>query len=148
MGTRVHVLAFVAVLAPALGSSGAFGQTHPAAGPAYEVPRTPWGDPNLEGVWDYRTITPLERRPELGEREFYTDDEIAALEANAARRMDEPPDENTPANLVHAQYMTDPGRYVDESRRTSLIVDPPNGRIPPLTPEATARQAAARAAAM
>jgi len=148
MGTRVHVLAFVAVLAPALGSSGAFGQTHTAAGPAYEVPRTPWGDPNLEGVWDYRTITPLERRPELGEREFYTDDEIAALEANAARRMDEPPDENTPANLVHAQYMTDPGRYVDESRRTSLIVDPPNGRIPPLTPEATARQAAARAAAM
>jgi hypothetical protein len=61
--------------------------------------------------------------------------------------MDQPPDETTPANLVHAQYMTDPGRYVDESRRTSLIIDPTNGRVPPLTPEAERRQAEARAAA-
>jgi hypothetical protein len=52
-------------------------------------------------------------------------------------------------NLVHADYLTDPGRHVDESRRTSLIIDPKNGRIPPLTPEAQQRQekaAAARAA--
>jgi hypothetical protein len=121
-----------------------------AAEPApYAVPRTSWGDPDLQGVWDYRTITPLERRPELGDREFYTDEEVAALEARAARRMEAPPDENTPANLVHAEYVTDPGRFVDESRRTSLIVDPKNGRMPPLTPEAAQRQeqaAAARAA--
>jgi hypothetical protein len=58
--------------------------------------------------------------------------------------MDEPPDEDTPANLVHAQYMTDPGRFVDESRRTSLIIDPPDGRVPPLTAAAEAAQAAAR----
>jgi hypothetical protein len=44
--------------------------------------------------------------------------------------MDQPPDEDTPANLVHAQYMTDPGTTVDESRRTSLIIEPPNGRMP------------------
>ena len=50
--------------------------------------------------------------------------------------MEQPPDENTPANLVHAEYLTDPGRFVDESRRTSLIVDPTNGRMPALTPEA------------
>ncbi len=116
--------------------------------PAYDVPRTPWGDPDLEGVWDYRTITPLERRPELGDRAYYTDEEIAELEAGAARRLDRPPDDETPANLVHAQYMTDPGRFVDESRRTSLIIDPPNGRIPPLTPEGERRQAEARAAAV
>jgi hypothetical protein len=48
---------------------------------------------------------------------------------------------------VHAEYLTDPGRRVDESRRTSLIIDPPNGRIPPLTPAAEQRQAQARAAA-
>jgi hypothetical protein len=84
----------------------------------------------LQGVWDYRTITPMERSPQYGDREFYTDEEIAELEGRAGRRMDDPPDENTPANLVHAQYMTDPGRTVDASRRTSLIVDPPNGRMP------------------
>ena len=84
-------------------------------------------------MWDYRTITPIERRPELGDREFYTEEEIAQLEGRAARRMEQPPDENTPANLVHAEYLTDPGRFLDESRRTSLIIDPPNGRMPPLT---------------
>jgi hypothetical protein len=110
------------------------------------MPRTSWGDPNLQGVWDYRTITPLERRPELGERAFYTEEEVAQLEGRAARRMDAPPDPNAPANLVHAQYLTDPGRRVDDAHRTSLIVDPPNGKMPPLTPAAQERQAAARAA--
>jgi hypothetical protein len=57
----------------------------------YAVPRTPWGDPDLEGVWDYRTITPLERPRQFGDREHYTDEEIAELEARASRRMDEPP---------------------------------------------------------
>jgi hypothetical protein len=114
------------------------------------MPRTSWGDPDLQGVWDYRTITPFERRPELGDRAFYTDEEIAELEGRAARRMDQAPDGTAPANLVHAEYLTDPGRFLDESRRTSLIIDPPNGRMPTLTPEAQERQtqqAAARAAA-
>jgi hypothetical protein len=97
---------------------------------SYSPPRTPWGDPDIQGAWDYRSITPLERPRQYGDRAFYTDEEIAQLEGQAARRMDAPPDENTPTNLVHAQYMTDPGRFVDESRRTSLIIDPPNGRIP------------------
>jgi hypothetical protein len=110
-----------------------------------DVLLTPWGDPDLQGVWDYRSITPLERPRDLGDREFFTAEEIAQREAGAARRMDQPPDENTPANLVHAQYMTDPGRYVDESGRTSLIVDPPNGRMPEMTDSARERQAAARA---
>ncbi len=120
--------------------------TPPHAEHTYTVPRTSWGDPDLEGVWDYRTITPMERRPELGDREFYTEDEIAQLEGRAARRMDQPPDGTAPANLVHAEYLTDPGRRLDESRRTSLIVDPPNGRMPPLTAAAQERQAANRAA--
>jgi hypothetical protein len=88
----------------------------------------------------------MERRQEVGDRAFYTDEEIAQLEGRATRRMEQPPDASTPANLVHAEYLTDPGRRVDESRRTSLIVDPPNGRMPPLTAAAQERQAAARAA--
>ena len=150
MSKRVLALAVVPFAAMCLGPGMAWAQTQARAAPAttdpsFTVSRTPWGDPDLQGVWDYRTITPLERRPELGDREFYTDEEIAELEARAAARLDQPPDADTPANLVHAQYMTDAGRYVDESRRTSLIIDPANGRIPPLTPEAEQRQAAARA---
>ena len=57
--------------------------TTPAKG---RVPRTPWGDPDLQGVWDYRTITPLERNRELGTREFYTEEEKKTLEARAGRR--------------------------------------------------------------
>lgn len=133
-------------LAPLAGSAQTAASAAPAAEP-YSVPRTSWGDPSLEGVWDYRTITPLERRQELGDRAFYTDEEIAQLEGRAARRMEQPPDENTPVGLVHAEYLTDPGRFVDESRRTSLIIEPANGRLPPLTADAQARQEQARAAA-
>jgi len=117
-----------------------------SAAEAYTVPRTSWGHPDLQGVWDYRTITPLERRPELADREFYTEEEVAQLEGRATRRMEQPPDLSGPANLVHAEYLTDPGRLLDESHRTSLIIDPPNGRLPPLTPEAQSRQAQARPA--
>jgi hypothetical protein len=120
-------------------SGGAPEAPSDSAGTAHETPRTPWGDPDLQGVWDYRSITPLERPPEFGERQFYTDEEIAELEAEAARRMDEPPGDDAP-NLVHAQYMTDPGRQIDESRRTSLIVEPADGRLPAMTDEARARQ--------
>lgn len=147
------------ILAPALASvgglalgtaGGAWAQealrTELAAAAPYTVPRTSWDDPDLGGAWDYRTITPLQRNTELGDRAYYTDEEIAALEGRAADRMDKPPDPEAPTGLVHAQYMTDPGRFVDESRRTSLIIDPPNGRMPPLTAEAEQRNAAARAA--
>src|SRR5262245_40574970 len=149
MRTRVAALS-IAVFAALTGASvSTRAQTTAAAAPVtepYTVPRTSWGEPDLQGVWDYRTITPMERRPELGDRAFYTEEEVAQLEGRAARRMDKPPDENTPVGLVHAEYLTDPGRFVDESHRTSLIVDPPNGRMPPLTAAAQERQAAARAA--
>ena len=85
----------------------------PAKPPAAEKPvaRTPWGHPDLQGTWDYRTITPLERSRELGTREFYTEEEKKTLEARAGRRMDGPPEEIRPG-LTHAQYATDPGRFI------------------------------------
>jgi hypothetical protein len=148
MRTRFTALSAVVVTATGLASSATLAQTTAGAASAtepYAVPRTSWGDPDLQGIWDHRTITPLERRPELGDRAFYTDEEVAQLEGRAARRMEQPPDENTPANLVHAEYLTDPGRYLDESRRTSLVIDPANGRLPPLTADAQARQERSRA---
>ena len=137
MKARVAVVAGLVALA-AVVSLGAQSKAK-----AYAA-KTPWGDPDLQGVWDYKTITPLERPATFGDRQFLTDEEVTRLEANAAKRLDSPPDENSPQGLVHAPYMTDPGRKVDEDRRTSLIIDPHDGRIPPLTAEAQQRLASRR----
>jgi hypothetical protein len=116
----------------------------PLAASAQTALKTPWGDPDIQGVWDYRSITPLERPRQFGDRAYLTDAEVKEMEARAAKRMDEAPEEGGPAGTVHPSYWTDPGRKVTESRRTSLIIDPPDGRIPPLTAEAQARQPAGR----
>jgi hypothetical protein len=149
MGMRVSALTLVVAATAGVGVSFALSKIPSAAAaekPSFKAPRTSWGDPDLQGVWDYRTITPLERRAELGDREFYTDEEIAQLEGRAAKRLDEAPDTTVQTGLVHADYLTDPGRHVDESHRTSLIVDPKTGKIPPPTPEAKERQERAAAA--
>ena len=122
------------------------GKSAPKASPAkkYAAPRTPWGDPDLSGVWDYKTITPLERPANMAGRSQLTDEEVSQLEGVAARNLDAPPDENTPVGLVHAPYMTDRGRKVTDDRRTSLIIEPADGRVPALTAEAQVRQASRR----
>ncbi len=102
-------------------------------------PRTPWGDPDLQGVWNFATLTPLERPTELAAKEVLTDQEAAAFEQlTIQQRM---------ATLSTGdREWWDPGTKVMNTRRTSLIVDPHDGRVPPVTPEAQKR-AAARAAA-
>ena len=106
----------------------------PAASAQAPAPRTPWGHPDLQGTWDYRTITPLERPAQYGTREYLTPEEVKTLEDRAGKRMDEPPSDDQPnqAGTIHAAYWTDPGRRVDDDRRTSLIIDPPDGRVPAL----------------
>ncbi|PYS02495.1 MAG: hypothetical protein DMG16_09055 [Acidobacteria bacterium] len=110
-------------------------------------PRTPWGHPDLQGVWDYRTITPLERPSALSGKEFLTDDEAAVFEREENRRQNRdlidpakgglqyPPGGVVPYN----EFWYDRGKSVVGTRRTSLIVDPPDGRLPPLTPEGKKR---------
>jgi hypothetical protein len=147
MKARMAIVAGLMSIGAASAVGSLYAQTPSAAKPAAKpalkafTAKTPWGDPDLQGVWDYKTITPLERPANFGDRQFLTDEEVTRLEANAAKRLDTPPDETVPANLVHAPYMTDPGRKVDEDRRTSLIVDPPDGRVPPLTADAQRRLA-------
>ena len=109
-----------------------------------DVPRTAWGQPDLQGVWDFRTITPMQRPADLAEKEFLTDEEAAALEQiraaeNAGR------DDEVPADIVgnYNTFWFDRGDSVIGTRRTSLVTDPPTGRIPPLTPEAEQKRAAA-----
>jgi hypothetical protein len=136
---RLGAATFVAAVLAAGGVVIAQAPAGKEAKPAAAVPRTPWGTPDLQGTWDYRTITPLERPRELNGREFYTEEEAAKLEGRAGRRMDGPPESIQPG-LNHAQYLTDPGRRL-AGRRTSLIIDPPDGRIPAVTAEGKARQA-------
>ncbi len=110
------------------------------------IPRTPWGAPDLQGIWDFRTVTPLERPNDLAQKETLTAGEAADFESKAAVAKDR--DRNVPKGDVgdYNQFWYDWGNKVAASKRTSLIVDPPDGRIPPLTPEAQrARDAVAAA---
>ena len=99
-------------------------------------PRTPWGHPDLQGIWDQTTGTPLERSTDLADREFLTEEEAVAREARRFRAFDAAPRPGSPGNYG--------SQWRDGSRnaltRTSLIVDPPDGRIPPLTPAAQRRR--------
>ena len=96
-------------------------------------PRTPWGDPDLEGVWNNSTITELERPESLSGKQVLGNDEAAALEQRTAQnRVDRPPAAGDPG--TYNQFWFDRGTKVVSTRQTSLIIDPPDGRLPPLTP--------------
>ena len=105
-------------------------------------PRTPWGDPDLQGIWGAGYIlTPLERPDEYEGREFLTDDEAAALEGRAAgpgRDRRAAPGTVADVEGAYNDAYSGRGRRVVRTRRTSLIVDPPDGKIP-FTPEGRAR---------
>ena len=91
---------------------------------------TAWGHPNLEGIWLDVWSTPLERAPEIGEREFATEEERAARNQI---QLDRPP--VLPSGAYNTVYTS----AKPAGPRTSLVVDPPNGRIPALTAEAVRR---------
>ena len=98
------------------------------------VPRTPWGAPDLQGVWTGSTLTPLERPMDLADKSFLTEEEVVALEyrADESRFVERTPQAGDPGTYNQAWF--DPGTRVVADRRTSLVVDPPDGRIP-YTPE-------------
>src|ERR1700687_2430691 len=110
-------------------------------------PRTADGQPALQGVWDFRTITPLERPLALGTKACFTDEEAANFEKEENRRQDRdqidpevgglmyPPGGVVPYN----EFWYDRGNKIVGTRRTSLIVDPPNGRLPAMTPDGKKR---------
>src|SRR4051812_44716635 len=106
------------------------------------LPRTPWGHPDLQGIWNNSTITRLERPKELEGKEFLTAAEAAEFEERIAEtRLDGPPREGDPG--TYNQHWFDRGTKVIRSRRTSLLIDPPDGKIPALTPTAKKRLDAA-----
>jgi len=107
--------------------------------------KTPWGEPDLQGIWTVETDTPLQRAPKYGNREFFTDAERDALDQErvALLRRDKRVERGTEldvAGAYNALFMS----MKRTGARTSMIVDPPNGRLPPPTPEAQTLIAAER----
>ena len=135
----VMVLAILVVAAlPAVAQT----RTAPAARP-WTAPQTPWGDPDLQGIWtsDDCIGTPMNRAANLGDKLYYTEEELAQREAAIARQA-----ANDKVEFVAADARAGtgpPGHWGERARRpckqTSLVVDPPNGRTPDILPEARLR---------
>ncbi len=119
-----------------------------AAAQSWSPPRTPDGHPDLAGTWNSASLTPLQRPAELGTKAFYTEQEAAAYEKKRVQdlnrdRRDGPREADLARSYNELFY--DRGTRLARTRRTSMIIDPPDGRIPPMTPEARAKFQAAAA---
>ncbi len=144
---KKHLVAAVTLAMAAL-----VGSTAPAFGQAtWSVPRTADGLPDLQGIWDFRTITPFERPEELADKQVMTPEEAAAFEAATLRELnkDQRVTDGITAQrdvaLAYNDFWWDYGNSLTDDGRTSLVFDPPNGRVPPLTPEAERRAASPEA---
>ena len=143
--SRIQVAVLVSVLS--IAPSSVLAQT---SDESTSAPVAAWGSPDLQGVWDFRTMTPLQRPEDQADKAFLTENEATALEAGIkarrARQL-EPSEVRTeplPAGGGgvavggYNDFWLDYGTNVVGDRRTSLIIDPPDGRLPPLTPEGDA----------
>jgi len=113
-----------------------------AQGPASKVPRTPDGKPDLQGFWDFATLTPLERPANLKDKAVLTEEEAKALQKQNAERRDRAASSSEVRSTARAagggaqavgaynDFWIDSGSTVVGDRRTSLITDPPDGRVP------------------
>jgi hypothetical protein len=138
--------AVVLTLAVTLGGQAPNTSDKPGTKTTQTVSRTPWGDPDLQGIWDFRSATPLERPAELAGKEVLTDAEAAEFAAKTVKNRNR--DTNVPEGNVgdYNNFWYDYGNKVVGTRRTSLITDPKDGKIPPLTPEAQKKADALAAA--
>src|SRR6059036_3420543 len=137
----------IACLAALLMAIQIAGQNAPAAkstAKSWNAPKTPWGDPDLQGTWtsDDCIGTPMNRPANFGDRLYYTEEELAQRESTLARQAQNDKQEFVDGN---ARVTTGPpGHWGERARRpckqTSLVIDPPNGRTPDVLPEARTRR--------
>ena len=145
IGALAVVLSVLVFLKPAQVTVAKEGPTASATSPAPTL-KTPWGEPDLQGIWMDESDTPLQRPAKYANQEFFTEAQRAELDKERAALLgrDKRVERGTEldvAGAYNAAFMSIKRTGV----RTSLIVDPPNGRIPPLTPEAQKIAAADRA---
>src|SRR5262245_24957454 len=128
----IVIVALVAAVGGVLRLSGGAVQQGATAGPA---PRTAWGDPDLQGIWTDPYQTPLQRPAQFANKESFTDEERAALDAKRAAipRRDQRVERGSERDVAGA-YNAVFQSVRPTGKRTSLIVDPPDGHIPPLRP--------------
>lgn len=135
MRHRIQILPVMAVVSAALVTAQAPAKKTAAKSASV---RTVSGQPDLQGVWLNATITPFERPAALAAKAYLTEQEAAAAEAEAAKsRVDRPPADGGPG--TYNQFWFDSGTKVVATRQTSLVVDPPDGRVP-LKPSAEAKR--------
>src|SRR5262245_48986682 len=149
MGDRFSAsMVTVAVTAVALGTAILVLANGPAAqtsGSSHQAPKTPWGEPDLQGIWTEEFDTPVQRPPRYGNQEFFTEAQRQELDrARAAHYGADPRQERGSAADVGGAYSTAFLTIKRVGPRTSMIVDPPNGRVPPQTPAAQRAAAADR----
>ena len=150
--TSVGVLAVVTAVVslPAVAgqarTAGVKTKAEPSAKTTGAATRTPWGDPDLQGVWNDATSTPLERPRQVGEKPVLGDEEAAGFQEELAFNLTRDRRDGGPeadVNRAYNEHWMDARRLkITPDRRTSLIVDPPDGRIPPLVPLTPERQKA------
>lgn len=105
-----------------------------------QTSRTPWGDPDLQGSWSNATLTPLQRPEELAGKEYFTPEEARAYVQEVMAETN--PDLNLEEDIENAEIGSynnawfDRGNNIVPTLRTSLVIEPENGRVPPFTPEA------------
>jgi hypothetical protein len=114
----------------------------PAAAAAKTGPRTPWGDPDLQGVWFVLADVPLERSAANAGKEFLTEDQIAASDKQKGVNPGRNARSANSAQDVTGAYNAVFNSVLKTGKRTSMIIDPPDGKVPPLTAEAQQRQGA------
>jgi hypothetical protein len=140
-------IASMAMLGLVAGGAVAAQQAASAPAAGWKAPRTPDGRPDLQGVWSFATLTPLERPKELADKAVLTPEEAAAfvkLQMERQNRDNRSAQARQDIEGAYNNFWWDWGSDVIGTRRTSLIVDPPDGRIPPLTPEAQKRASGPR----
>jgi hypothetical protein len=153
----VTVLLTVAIAIASFASMPVSAQTAKTPAKVWNPPRTTDGHPDMQGIWNYSTLTPIERPRDLAGKALLSEEEAAAYEKKALQNRNVDLDrETTPTtrgivngseeteDLANAynEFWWDRGTKLVKTRRTSLVIDPPDGKIPALTPQAKKRMAA------
>jgi len=142
-GIVAVMIAVVSLLAvPVVGQTPA--KTSSTAKPSNPAPRTPWGDPDIQGVWNNATSTPLQRPAQFGEKVVLSEDEAAEFQEEVAENLTrDRRDGGNEADVARAyndHWMDARRLLIVKDKRTSLITDPADGRIPPQVPLPPARE--------